>query len=434
MKLQFWGATNDVTGSMTFVHLPSGILMIDCGLAQGTPSTELLNQIPLPVDIKDIKAVIVTHAHLDHSGYLPRLVKMGFKGTIYCTPATSKLMRIILLDSAKLNDDNFYNEEDVQATLKLVHTKEWHKSFDELEAEIKFIPAGHILGASSIQFKAENKTLIFSGDLGRFDDPIMPEHQSCPKADIVVMESTYGGKNRSGSLEKELHSFLVTVARESRVGIIASFAVARAQMLLTLIAEFYERHPEDKVRVCIDGPMMAEANKVYQQFSHLTRHPESVFSALDQFDLIEFKKEWEGLRRKKGPLIIISSSGMLTGGRIQRHLYNWRDDEKAILFLPGYQGKGTPGRDFKEGKRNLIGPDGELYTWKGEVWASDLFSSHADQHNLVRWLDIQDKTPKVFLLHGEPEAKLRLKDLLHQEGVNFVDIPNRGDVISLGNI
>ncbi len=434
MKLQFWGATDDVTGSMTFVHLQSGIIMIDCGLTQGTQKSEMLNHLELPVQPKDIKAVIITHAHLDHSGYLPRLVKKGFRGAIYCTPSTAQLMRIILLDSAKLTEEDFYGQEDVQATLKLVRTKEWHQSFDELEALITLMPAGHILGASSIKIKTLDKTIVFSGDLGRFEDPILPEHPICPAADIVVMESTYGGKNRTGNLEKELHSFLATIARESRVGIIASFAVARAQMLLTLISEFYERHPEEKVHVYIDSPMMGEANRVYRDYSHLTRHPDSVFSALEKFDLIEYRRERESLSRKEGPLIIISASGMLTGGRIQSHLYNWHDDEKAILFLPGYQGVGTPGRDFIQGNRQLIGPDEEPFTWQGEVWTSEQFSSHADQNDLIRWVGAENKNAQIYLLHGEINSKLALKSELQNLGFKSITIPSRGEVIDHKNI
>lgn len=431
MKLQFWGATDDVTGSMTFLHLPQGTLLVDCGLAQGTEKTQAINLLPLPLGASHIKAVIITHAHLDHSGYLPRLVRKGFRGKIYCTPATAKLMRIILLDSAKLNEDDFYGEKDVQETLKLVQTREWNATFEELGVQLTFFPAGHILGASSVRIKTPERSFIFSGDLGRYDDPIFPEHPRCQKADVIIMESTYGGKRRSGSLEKDLHSFLATVSRESRVGIIASFAVARAQMLLTLISEFFERHPEDKVRVFVDSPMMAEANKVYRHYSHLTKHPESVYSALENFDLIEFPRQWEGLSRKQGPLVILSSSGMLTGGRIHRHLYNWRDDKRAILFLPGYQGEGTPGRLLAEGKRELVGPRDEVFTWKGEVWLSEQFSSHADQEDLLRWVGENDKQSHIFLLHGESAAKSALKIKLAENGFTSINIPTRGEVFEL---
>ena len=424
MNIHFWGSTDDVTGSMTFMDLPQGKIIIDCGLAQGTEETEQLNKLKLPYEPSEIKAVLLTHAHLDHSGYLPRLVKKGFRGQIYCTPATAKLARIILLDSAKLSEDEFYDEKDVQQTLHLFKTHDWGQKFELLGAEIEFQSAGHILGASSVIINCYKQKVVFSGDLGRFDDPILLSHAPCPEADIIIMESTYGGKIREKNLEKELHNFLTTISKGHKVGIVASFAVARAQTLLTLIHEFHERHPEHKVRVVIDSPMMREANKVYQQYSHLTKHRDNLYTALANIDSIDFPKEWESLRKKEGPLIIISSSGMLTGGRISRHLYNWHDDEKAILFLPGYQGEGTPGRRIIEGERSLLGPKGEPFVWHGEVWNSEAFSSHADQQELIRWVSENNKTPKVFLLHGEQASKESLKAKL---GPAFdVTIPMRG--------
>ena len=426
MKLLFWGATDDVTGSMTFLKLPEGDVLIDCGLAQGTSETEKINDIPLPVNPKMLKAVFITHAHLDHSGYLPRLVRKGFNGPIYCTPPTAKLMRIILLDSANLNEDDFYNKQDVEKTLHMVKTYEWDEHFDFAGASARFVPAGHILGASSLLIKAQGKSIVFSGDLGRTDDPLLPPLSPGPSADIVVMESTYGSKVRSADMKKDLHSFLATIARDSRIGIIASFAVARAQTLLTLIHEFHENHPEYKVRVVMDSPMMKEANKVYQQYSRLTTKAESLFAALDEIDAIEYQKEWQSLKNKSGPLVILSSSGMLTGGRISRHLANWCDEEKAILFLPGYQGKGTPGRAFTEGRRELKGPDGRMVVWTGEVWTSEAFSSHADQKDLIEWVSHNNQNSKVFLLHGELEAKKSLKQKLEESTNLQVEIAERG--------
>lgn len=433
MKIQFIGATEEVTGSMTLLHTKKGKILIDCGLAQGTRDVEEINKLPFPIPPEELDAIIITHAHLDHSGYLPRLVKKGFRGEIFCTPATAKLMRIILLDSAKLNEDGFYEEEDVQKTLHLVKTHEWGESFSIAGAEVSLRAVGHILGASSAIIKVDRKKIVFSGDLGRFDDPILPALKPCPEADIIVMESTYGGKTRKGNIEKELHSFLATIARDSRVGIIASFAVARAQTLLTLIYEFHQRHPEEKVRVVMDSPMMKEANKVYQQYSHLTKKSESIFTALDEIDAIEFKKEWDSLKQKSGPLIILSSSGMLTGGRIARHLHNWHEKEKAILFLPGYQGVGTPGRSMLEGNRQLLGPRDEPFAWKGEVWSSDAFSSHADQNELIEWVTAKNTTSEIYLLHGETSSKEILREKLLEKGFFQVKIPLRGEIIEISS-
>lgn len=427
MKIHFWGATQDVTGSMTFVDMPEGRLLIDCGLTQGNEEKEKLNLDPLPYKAKDISSVIITHAHLDHSGYLPRLVKNGYRGPVYCTPATAKLMRIILMDSAGLSKEGFYEEADVIQTLTQVKTKEWHDHFSVNGGDVQMIPAGHILGASSVVINAEGKKILFSGDLGRFDDPILLPHDNAPAADIVVMESTYGNKNRKGNMVKELHSFLMTISRESRVGIIASFAVARAQTLLTLIHEFYESHPEYKARLAFDSPMMKEANRVYQQYAHMTSHKDSVFTALDEADAIEYHREWNSLKKKNGPLVIISSSGMLTGGRINRHLFNWKDDEKAILFLPGYQAEGTPGRSMVEGDRTLKTQDGSPFTWMGEVLTSEAFSSHADQSELLKWIGVENKSTRVFLLHGEAESKKALYEKLNDQGFPSVFIPARGE-------
>ena len=321
MKVIFWGATEEVTGSLTYVEVPEGKIIVDCGLHQGKEETEKLNFRPLPSPPSEIRDVIITHAHLDHTGYLPKLVKSGFRGTIHCTPPTAKLMKIILADSAKLSED-FYNVSDVSQTLSLVKTHEWNEHFQVSGATASFVPAGHILGASSLILKSEGKRLIFSGDLGRENDPLLLPHDSAPCADAIVMESTYGGKIRKGDIEKELHSFLISVSRSSRVGIIASFAVARGQLLLYLINEFFKRHPEERVRVVIDSPMMVEANKVYKEYAHLTKSRMDLSTSLENLDSIDFKNEWDSLKKKKGPLIILSSSGMVSGGRIFRALEN----------------------------------------------------------------------------------------------------------------
>jgi len=428
MKITFWGATDQVTGSKTFVELPEGIILIDCGLVQGPENADKQNLENLPFKPGQIKAVIITHAHLDHSGYLPRLVKKGFEGPIYCTPVTAKLLKIILLDSAKLSDEEFYTQQDVMVTDSQIKIINWNQKTSLLGAQFELIPSGHILGASSVVIKANEKKIIFSGDLGRFDDPLLPPPELCHEANLIVMESTYGGKLRQGDYHKDLHTFLATVAQESRVGIIASFAVARAQMLMSLIFDFYQRHPEYKVRVILDSPMMKEASKIYKQFSALTQNQHLVLSAMEEFEVLEHEREWESLQKKSGPLIIISSSGMLTGGRVKRHLANWQNDHKAILFLPGYQGEGTPGRAFLEGERTIPFNEEENIHWTGEVWGSEAFSSHADQAELIRWLENVDKKSTICLVHGENLAKIELKKKLNELHYEKVFIPKREDV------
>lgn len=430
MKITFWGATTDVTGSMTIVELPEGKILIDSGMTQGNFETEQLNLIKPPFNPKDISAIILTHAHLDHCGYLPKLVKDGFRGEIITTKITKHLAQIILKDSASLDDQSLYSSQDVDRTIDLMSPTEWHTPKEVAGAQVTLIEAGHILGASSVKIKSDGKTVVFSGDLGRHDDPLIAAPAPCPEADVVIVESTYGGKNRSGDMEKDLYSFLVDISRHGKIGIIASFAMARAQLLLTMIHDFFMRHPEERFKVAIDSPMMTEVNEVFKRFSSSTLMPDRLKNAIDRVEVIEFPRQSEGLSRKQGPLLVLSSSGMLTGGRIQKHLKNFQNNEKAVLFLPGYQAEGTPGRSFIEGNRTLSGPNGETIQWKGDVTHSEAFSSHADQSELVEWLS-NNKKAKVFLIHGEQRSKETLEKKLTSLHFNDVTIPSRGSSFSI---
>ncbi len=427
MELIFWGATEDVTGSLTFVRLPEGIIAIDAGLYQGSAEAEKLNDLGLPIAPAELEAIILTHAHLDHSGLLPRLVAKGFKGAVYCTRPTAHLVKIILEDSAGLDPGS--SPADVGTILKLLRPIDWQETLAIAGGQFQLFPAGHILGASSVKLSANGKSVIFSGDLGRKDDPLIPGPLPCPAADAVVMESTYGGRRRNGDLEKELYTFLLKISRENRVGLIASFAVARGQLLLTLIHEFFQRHPEEKIRVVFDGPMMAAANAVYQRFSHLTKLPAALKESLSSVESIDFPRQWESLSRKSGPLLVVSSSGMLTGGRILRHLANWQDDEQAVLFLPGYQAEGTPGREMLNGGRTIMN-EGVRIEWRGGVESSEAFSSHADQGELLDWASGLTPATRIFLVHGEARAKEALARKLEARG-HKVELPFRAQSINL---
>ncbi len=427
MELIFWGATEDVTGSLTFVRLPAGTIAVDAGLYQGSADTEKLNDLGLPIPPAELAAVILTHAHLDHSGLLSRLVAKGFQGPVFCTQPTAHLAKIILEDSAGLDEGS--TEADVGKVLKLLRPVDWHQSVPLAGGSFQLFPAGHILGASSVKLQANGKSVVFSGDLGREDDPLIPGPAPCPAVDAVVMESTYGGKRRNGDLEKELYTFLTKISRENRVGIVASFAVARGQLLLTLINEFFRRHPQEKIRVVFDSPMMAAANAVYQRFSHLTKRPAAVKESLAAAEGIGFERQWEGLRRKEGPLLVVSSSGMLSGGRILRHLANWQDDRRAVLFLPGYQAVGTPGRELQSGGRSFEG-NGQRIEWQGDVESSEAFSSHADQGELLAWTRELEPGTRIFLIHGEAASKESLARELGARG-HRVMLPFRAQTVTL---
>ncbi len=430
MKITFIGATKDVTGSMTLLENSAGKILIDCGLYQGPNEVVKKNLLPLPFNPKNIDAIILTHAHLDHSGLIPRLTRVGFRGQIFCTKPTMKLAHIIMADSAHIMERNehhllngFYESPDVVVATSLFKTKKLHAPFDVLGMTVTFQSSGHILGAVSVHIVDGADSAVFSGDLGRSNDPMNFPPEACPKAKTIVMESTYGGKVRSGNMHVELINFLKKIKAESKVGIIASFAVARAQLLITLIQQFYKDHPEEKVRMIIDGPMMTEANKIYKEFSDLTRMPEELRNALEDLDIIDHVSEWNSIRKKDGPLIIISSSGMIAGGRIWRYIENWQNDKSAVVFLPGYQAEGTPGKELSIGNRNIQSEDGTPIHWSGEIVSSSAFSSHADQNELMAWLTNVDKETKIFLIHGEYESKLALKKKLLELGYKNCIIP-----------
>lgn len=419
MKFKFVGATEGVTGSMTLVTLPEGRILIDCGMVQGSFDSTQVNALPFSFDPKSLSAVVLTHAHLDHSGLLPKLVKEGFTGRILCTKPTAKLIDVILTDSAELGDNLLYSVKDVQQTLRQVKLLDWNQSLPLFGGVVTLLPAGHILGASSVRIRSGGKSAIFSGDLGRTKDPLIPAPPSCEECDAVILESTYGGRVRTGDMEKELYSFLLRISRENRVGIIASFAVARAQLLLTLIGRFFERHPEDKIPLYYDSPMMDKANRVYDKFAALTKIPDELRNSLQAASAIQFPRQWESVAKKHGPLLVLSSSGMVTGGRIFRSLENWQNDSRALLFLPGFQAEGTFGYRLIHGERNFALPEGRSFSWMGEVMSSEAFSSHADQNELLSWVKTS-RAKKVFLVHGEAGSKESLKEKLVDEGLDVV--------------
>lgn len=413
---------------MTFITEGDKILMVDSGLSQGALNSSEINLLPLPYPAKEISAVVITHAHLDHSGYLPRLVKKGFKGTIICTPPTRELVKIILEDSASINEEGeapLYDQEDVKKTMKLFRTHLWNEDFVLPFGKGKFVPAGHVLGASSFILEAD-KTIVFSGDLGRSDDYLLPPPPPCPAADIVIMESTYGGKVRSGKMDEDLAAVLKKIHDEKKVGILASFALARGQMLITSIEQYFQKHPEHRVPLYFDSPMMKEVNDVYNRYSALTKIPVEMVESLKKTNAVEFTGQWNTLKKKTGPVIIIASSGMVTGGRIFRHLKNWQTDSNALLFLAGYQGENTPGRALWNGIRTIKDLEGEAINWSGNIIKSESFSAHADQNELIHWAN-SSGAKDIFLIHGEKDSKDTLKSQLEKLTPATIRIPNRGE-------
>lgn len=425
MKITFWGGTESVTGSMSVITTANQKVLVDCGMFQGLHEIEEKNDIPFSFNPEDVSAVLLTHAHLDHCGLLPKLVKEGFRGKILATKGTIDLAKIVMKDAASISD-KYFSEEDVTKTIHLFKVVKFNETVQLDDIGIKFIPAGHILGASSVKVSAEGKNVIFSGDIGRSDDHLLESPEQCPEVDLVVMEATYGDRSREGNLYKEFHSFLVDISRNKKIGLIASFAIARGQLLLSVISEFFERHPEDSFPVYVDSPMMLEACKIYSIHAQETKKSTELVDAMKKFEHLEHARQWDSVKKKSGPLLILSSSGMMTGGRVLRHFINLHERKDTILYLPGYQGEGTLGKRLLEGERTVNVNDTQI-TWNGEVLGSSSFSSHADQGELLKWAA---QNNKICLIHGEEQAKKKLQAEMEIAGKS-VKIPARGESITL---
>lgn len=442
MKVKFCGASIDVTGSCHLITTDKHQFLLDCGQFQGGKAMEELNYEPFPFDPEEVEFVLLSHAHIDHCGRLPLLVKRGFKGQIYCTDATADLLEVMLKDSAFIHEKDaemqsrknlragkpavepLYTSKDAEAALKLVKPVLYDQLIEiNPEVKIVFNDAGHILGSAITELwvtEGENTSkIVFSGDLGVMDRPILRNPVKIKKADYVIMETTYGNRlhpANSTSIDELIHITLDTIKRGGSV-IIPSFAVGRTQELIYQFNKFYEEHPEyqeqlENVNVYIDSPMATTATEVFkknaQVFDDETRayimkgdHP------LD-FKNLKFTRntaDSQMLNVDKNPKIIISASGMCEAGRIRHHLkHNLWDSRNSIVFV-GYQAEGTLGRLLINGATE-IKLFGETVVVGAQIHNLEGFSGHADQKGLLDWLSGFEQKPKqVFLVHGETESK-----------------------------
>lgn len=452
MEISFLGGAGTVTGSKYMVHSADTKILIDCGLFQGLKVLRLLNWEPLPLTARDIEAVVLTHAHLDHCGALPLLVKAGFRGRIYCTPATLELTKIILLDSAKIQEEEadyanrkrfskhnpalpLYTTEDVENVFAHLHAVPLHAAFTIKNIQVCFYGAGHILGAASVELQAEGKTLYFSGDLGRQADPLMWPPEAPPQADAIIMESTYGNRSHSEKTSREvLRECILETSNNQGVLLIPSFSVGRAQNLVHEIVQLKNEDAVDaNIPVYFNSPMGMEANRLYEEYPEFHRLAPGAFNTLmDQVHEVRNAEESKALNESlQRPLIIVAASGMMTGGRVLHHVRAFAGDPKNILLLAGFQAAGTRGRDLVEGKTE-IKIHGAFRKINCKVIASDSFSAHADQDELIKWLGSAPTLPKkVFLVHGEPEALNALAEKLRNQFKIDVQIPEMNGSIHL---
>ena len=442
MKLTFIGATQTVTGSKTLIEINKRNFLIDCGLYQ----ENLTNPQSTNQNIEDLKfldthidGIILTHAHLDHSGLLPYLYKKGFRGPIYCTKETAKLTRIILEDSAELlknevpsNSTTLYSPEDAQNVISLFRPVKYNESFEDGKVIIEFFKASHILGAAFVRLTADNTSIVFSGDLGRFDDLYLGSPEKLVQTDYLVLESTYGSSIRESTDHmKELKTIIEKTISQKSTLLISSFALHRAQYLTYLIKKIFFLYPELKIPFFLNSPMMEQVFFTYLKFKDTFKEQTfldfSLTEAYQELNFLDHFWDIEERNNYEGPQIIIASSGMLTGGRIWSHLKTMALKEKNILFLPGFQAVNTPGHKIIHGEKLIMSPEQEAIEINCEIIHSSSFSSHADFSDFQTWMSPRIKTlKKVFLLHGEDKAKTALKKQLELQSLNIIT-PLKGE-------
>lgn len=445
MKLTFLGATGTVTGSKYLLEDEGKKFLIDCGLFQGLKELRLRNWEKLPIDPASIDAVILTHAHIDHSGYLPLLIKNGFKGPVYCSSATADLCDILLPDSGYLHEEDaarankygytkhhpalpLYTQEDAYAALeqiKPVSFGDEHRLSDMLSFHLTH--AGHILGAACVHINDGQTKLVFSGDLGRLHDPVMNPPAQIQEADYLVLESTYGDRlHEDADPLDQLENIIRTTAARGGTVVIPAFAVGRAQSLMYYIHELKSTGRIPDIPVYLDSPMAISATKLMQQ--HYAEHRLSkeqcaaVCSSVFYTKTVEQSKEIYN-KNNGMPAIIISASGMATGGRILHHLKHFISDPRNTVVLAGFQAAGTRGARLAHGETE-IKIHGNLYPVRADIEMLDNMSAHADYSEILEWLGHFREPPrKVFITHGEPEAASSLKFKIEEHLGWTVEIP-----------
>lgn len=436
MKLQFLGATNTVTGSKYLLSHGARKLLVDCGLFQGYKELRLRNRAPFAIDPAQVDAVVLTHAHLDHSGYLPLLVKDGFRGKIYCSAATYDLCQLLLPDSGHLLEEEaiyanrhgfskhtpalpLYSEADAVRALRHFHPLAFGTWFTPAAGiQCMLSPAGHILGAAIVTVRADGKTMVFSGDLGRSNDPITVAPALIDETDFLVIESTYGDKVHDPAdplimLGKTVRE---TAARGG-VTVIPAFAVGRAQALLYDLHRLKERGEiPARLPIYLNSPMAADTTALYRKHRREHRLGYDECSALRQAaHFVNSVAESIELNQRQVPMVIVAASGMATGGRVLHHLKAFAPDPRNTILFAGFQAAGTRGAAMLAGV-DAIKIHGQYVPLRAQVAQISNLSAHADSDELMAWLRHFRRAPqRTFITHGEPEAAAALRSRIENE-------------------
>ncbi len=465
-RLSFIGAAQEVTGSCYLLRTESGKkFLLDCGMHQGANQVTRLVKEKFPFSVSDIDGVILSHAHIDHSGLLPLLVARGYRGPIYCTTATRELLDVMLSDtvslylrdlewenkrrhkSRKLALPPEFTQEDVELVLQLSEGLEYHQhiQLDE-DVGLRFLDAGHILGSAIVELDlrsdGKRRKLVFSGDLGNPQTVLMNTPEQPEQADLVLMEGTYGNRNHK-SLDatiEELESILKQAADSGGNVLIPAFALGRTQEVLYHLAMLYHQGRLPQQRIFLDSPMAIAITQIYSRFldqlsdSDLARLPHQGASRLEDvlpiMRLCSSPEESQAINRVHGGAIIIAGSGMCNGGRIRHHLRHNVSRRNCHLVVVGFQARGTLGRRLVDGAQSVT-LFGESHPVRIQVHTLGGFSAHAGQAELRQWVGAIKGNPRVQLVHGEPEALETLQDILEKEDGIRADIPGPGSTVSI---
>lgn len=460
VDIGFYGAAGTVTGSKTLVTAGRSSVLVDCGLFQGLKELRLKNWEEQDFGGKRIDAVVITHAHLDHTGYLPRLVAQGFRGPIYCTPATAALTQIILYDSAKIQEEDaeyanrkgyskhkpalpLYTTQDVEKTLRFMrplHQGKWVDAAQDVR--LRLHNSGHILGSAFAELECtdgnETKTLVFSGDLGRFDAPLHPDPEPLVDCDALVLEATYGDRTHEHRpIADQMKEMFAPVIDRGGTILIPSFAVARAQIVTLILRELFGSGGLREVPIHVDSPMASNVTRIYNRYIDTKYLDPDIHESQDGWLFpknVQFHRtvqDSKQLNSLEGPRIIVSASGMLSGGRVLHHLQRLAGDSKNLIALAGYQAKGTRGRDLLEGKRS-IKMYGRWIDVKAQVDVIGGLSAHADADQLVQWINTAPDAPGLVLLnHAEPEAAAAFAKRLQEDEQIEARVPAMGEIVQL---
>jgi metallo-beta-lactamase family protein len=434
-SLTFLGATDTVTGSRYLIEHDGTRILVDCGLFQGYKVLRERNWRPFPVPPWTLDAMVLTHAHLDHSGYLPALVRDGFKGPVYCTQGTAELLTLLLPDSGYLQEEEartaarrgssrhesprpLYTVSDAERAIERFRPEEFGRSLDlGTGITVCFRRAGHILGAAQVQLQAEGRSIHFTGDLGREDDPLMLPPAPLEACDVLVTESTYGDRSHpDADAERELGEVVSRVAERGGVVLIASFAVGRAETLMLHLSRLRQKHRIPDVPIFLNSPMAVDATEMYHRHRDQHRISDEEFGRMYRLPImVRSVEESKALNLRGGPMVIISASGMLTGGRVLHHLEAYAEDPRNCIVLSGYQAGGTRGAALQGGARSfrIYGRDVPV---RAEVVSLENLSAHADADAVLAWMARAKRPPLMtFVTHGEPHASDTLRGRIQHE-------------------